>query len=374
MNKESDVIAAIKQIVETIRNEQPNEEESFNMFTALGIERKEVYHSAFLKSLLNVGPQNKILMSFVKDVLHLDDKTDYTEVQTEVNIGPKTETEGGRIDLLIISRDHTKCIIIENKIYAGDQDNQLLRYKQYGENEYQGRYALIYLTLRGNPASQKSTGDNLIVGQDYITISYKQSILEWLMNIKDNETIVSENVKSAIEQYIIILKQLTRRNMELEEKIKQQFLSTCNTTLEYLQELIRVNKSTESILQSMKSMIEEHRETMVKDLANRYNLVLNKEPNWFRYCYNRDNPQYGIKNIVFYIDQVAVCCQIDFCSIEDKEEYKKRGLKSLECETKDGCSLFTYLNYRGEEELNEKFCLVYSILEDILKELFGNRK
>lgn len=373
MNNEYDIIAAIKQIVDTMQNEQPNEEDSFNLFTALGIERKEVYHSAFLKALLNVGPKNekKILMSFIKDVLHRNDEADYTEVQTEVNIGHKTETEGGRIDLLIISRDHTKCIIIENKIYAGDQDNQLLRYKQYGENKYQG-YALIYLTLRGNSASQKSTGDNLIVGQNYITISYKQSILEWLINIKDNETIVSENVKSAIEQYIIILKQLTRRNMGLEEKIKEHFLSDQENQFDCLKKLSSACKSTENILHSMKSMIEDQREKIIKDLANRFKLDFIREPTWF--CYNCYNPQDGIKKIVFYVDQFAVCCLIDFCSIEDKKKFQNKGIESLDCGSGDGCTLYTYPKYCGEEELNEKFCLVYSILEDILKKLFGNPK
>lgn len=375
MKEISEMVAAIKQIADACPTETVDEEQSFNMFRALGVERKEVYHSAFLKALLNVGPKNnkKILMSFVKDVLHRNDEADYAEVLTEKAIGNKTETEGGRIDLLIISKDQTKCIIIENKIYAGDQDNQLLRYKQYGEKEYQGRYALFYLTLRGNPASQKSTGENLKAGQDYITISYKQSILEWLMNIRDNKAIVSENVKSAIEQYIIILKQLTRRNMELEEKIKEQFHLDQMNQLDYLKKLSSAYKSTEGIMQSMKSMMDEHREKMIKELAYEYKLDFIREPTWF--CYNCHNPQDGIKKIFFYDDQVGICCQIDFSSIEVKEKYLEKGLKSLlECESKDGCSLYTYQKYSGEEELNEKFCLVYNILKDILIGIFGNRK
>jgi len=39
------------------------------------------------------------------------------------------KTKGGRIDIYIESNN--KYIFIENKIYAEDQENQLLRYRNY---------------------------------------------------------------------------------------------------------------------------------------------------------------------------------------------------------------------------------------------------
>lgn len=377
MNKESDVIAAIKQIVETIRNEQPNGEESFNMFTALGIERKEVYHSAFLKSLLNVGSNNekKILKSFVEEVLE-DKETEYESVEKEVDAGVINyeKTEGGRIDLLIKTKDNKKCIIIENKIYAGDQENQLLRYNQFGlNNYYKGNYKLVYLTLNGHAASEKSIGKKedkkatLTAGKDYITISYKKSILEWLNGIKDNMDLVSENVKSAIEQYIIILKQLTRRNMELEEKIKEQFLLDPKNTLDYQEKLVFAYVSTEKILRSMKSMIEDHQEEMVKELSVKYKIQCKRE-SWFRYDFTiLQNDE--IKTIFTYDDTVGICCGIDFINETVKNDYKEKFQDLIYEDLNCPNSLIRYQKYDDEESRDKTFCSVYQVLDEIFSRL-----
>ena len=59
------------------------------------------------------------------------------------------KTKGGRIDIVIKLKE--TVIVIENKIYAPDQDNQLIRYK----NEYPFS-KLYYLTLDGHFPHDKS--------------------------------------------------------------------------------------------------------------------------------------------------------------------------------------------------------------------------
>ena len=94
-------------------------------------------HSKFLAELLNPkgshGQGSKFLDLFIQqfDIKNVDSET--SKVSVEESIGNKTPTTGGRIDILIEDTNkHT--IIIENKIYASDQENQLLRYYNYSRD------------------------------------------------------------------------------------------------------------------------------------------------------------------------------------------------------------------------------------------------
>lgn len=88
-------------------------------------------------------------------------------------IGAVTETEGGRIDILIYNK--TNKVIIENKIFAGDQVNQLLRYYNYDKAA-----KLYYLTLFGTGPSEESTGKGQLKFDPNNCLSYASDILQWL--------------------------------------------------------------------------------------------------------------------------------------------------------------------------------------------------
>lgn len=116
--------------------------EQFNIFGLLGVSSSEVrLHSAILGELLNPkgshGAGSRFLLEFIKQNIpqwgkFTEEQLDNATVDLEVPIGEKTDDAGGRIDIRIVIGD--KAIIIENKIYAGDQDAQLLRYHNYGKN------------------------------------------------------------------------------------------------------------------------------------------------------------------------------------------------------------------------------------------------
>lgn len=206
------------------KNAQHKRGELFNVFNILNLSTNETRtHSAFLAELLRPdgshGMQDTFLKLFLESVTSLQDfdfKTENAKVAVEYSVGLINEdaTEGGRLDILITSEN--KAIIIENKIYAEDQKNQLVRYDNFAKKSY-NEHKLLYLTLFGSDASGYSTGnqDDL----DYTSIGYNDEILKWL-DLCVKESVRRPKVRETIEQYIHLIKQLTYQDMENNELIK----------------------------------------------------------------------------------------------------------------------------------------------------------
>lgn len=109
-----------------VESERWERGESFNIFNTIGLKSEEVrLHSAFIGELLNPkgshGASSLFLKAFL-DVMQIEDGYINYELCSpnilERVIGTVTETEGGRIDIII--EDGTHAVIIENKIYASD--------------------------------------------------------------------------------------------------------------------------------------------------------------------------------------------------------------------------------------------------------------
>ena len=207
--------------------------ERYNIFSVLGIETSEVQtHSAFLASLLNPdgnhGVGNAFLDAFVREMNIGDLQLDTTNSQVRVEY----VTGDGRIDILIYD-NNKKAIIIENKIYAGDQYEQLKRYDDYAKQQFTKGYRLLYLTLDGHKPSEDSTKD--LEDNQYLRLAYNnnmnvcdeeysnsdnvisQDILHWLeecVKIAYNKPLVRET----IIQYQSLIKTLTGMNSENETK------------------------------------------------------------------------------------------------------------------------------------------------------------
>lgn len=116
--------------------------EDFNIFRIMHMESDEVYtHSAVIAELLNPRGSHgcgdtflRLFLELLPSAFDLPFDTQNATTEVEVVIGEITDEEGGRMDVLVQSNG--QAIIIENKIYAGDQRNQLLRYYNYAEKEY----------------------------------------------------------------------------------------------------------------------------------------------------------------------------------------------------------------------------------------------
>lgn len=206
--------------------------ELFNVFNILGLESKEVrLHSALLAELLRLNGMSGVGNAFQKAFLAIlglpENYIVDGRVSVELSIGTTTDTEGGRID--IIMEDGNHAIIIENKIYARDEPAQLLRYTNFAKNNYPYGYRLLYLTLDGKEAS-----DDSAQGCPYQCISYKNEISKWLeecARISFDRPLVRETIR----QYINLIKQLTNQSMgTLEDNKLVELVASPEHVAEYV--------------------------------------------------------------------------------------------------------------------------------------------
>ena len=214
-------VASICALEQALQEERHRKGENYNLFSILNIERYELKHSALIANLLDPkgshGCGDAFLRAFFEIALKgtaypFEDCTlphSYTEHYT----GPISGDTGGRIDILVKSKSSHYGLIIENKIYAGDQDKQLTRYDNYGKEIFGADgYHLVYLTLYGCDASKESTATKSAEEVGYLRLSYAEDILRWLeqcVRLADNKPLVRES----LNQYIRTIKQLTYQDM-----------------------------------------------------------------------------------------------------------------------------------------------------------------
>ena len=214
---EIDKVCLVEQ--ERMKQKQRNGD-YFNVFNMLGLWSDEIrLHSAFLAELLNPngshGLKDALLKEFLAAIgLNKDYISNCKTNIVERYIGERTESTGGRIDIILEDGEH--AVIIENKIYAIDQHHQLLRYNNYGKQHFPKGFKLIYLTLDGHEASKDSLGDEEI---DYHCISYDEHILYWLSQcvmLAYDKPLARET----ISQYITLIKQITGQDMNKDSSDK----------------------------------------------------------------------------------------------------------------------------------------------------------
>ncbi len=221
-------VRIVSQKIKEQRKEKFERGENYNIFNDLGFMSDEVHlHSMFLANLLNPkgshGQRGKFLEAFLKmlqksfptisaDNLELDITN--ASVEVEKYIGRQTDSEGGRIDIYLTDGKHS--IIIENKIYAGDQHHQMLRYWNYGMSQKgddtDKSFVLIYLTLDGCSPSKESLGEDL-KENDIVCLSYKSDIRGWLDRCVELAS-RTPLVRETINQYISTIDILTNNVME----------------------------------------------------------------------------------------------------------------------------------------------------------------
>lgn len=121
---------------------------------------------------------------------------------------------GRRIDLLI-KTDQNEYIIIENKVYAGDLEDQIKDYYDWVKSVSKTNQTyVLYLTLDGRDPSEKSFKGEIrrdLEGKKcYSALSYSEDIIKWL----DNMTVKTENenlLQSSIIQYKDTIRGLCNR-------------------------------------------------------------------------------------------------------------------------------------------------------------------
>lgn len=205
-------------------------QENFNIFSILRNEYDEVnLHSRFLVELLkNKNYGKKILELFLGKLGVEGIKVKKYQVFSEYLV-----KQNGRIDILLklYSNEKRKIIIIENKIYAGDQYEQLKRY--YDSMRLEGylddEIELVYLTLYGEELSEYS-----IIRETLI--QYRSLLLKLTGKEERN---LSEELKEMIlsnKEYLDILYKLPdvldNIKVELQLKFWEKLEERLNNSLE----------------------------------------------------------------------------------------------------------------------------------------------
>lgn len=196
-----------------------------------GKSTSETVHSSIIGFLLNPNAHEagtECLKEFVKlfpeGALGKFNPEKVVEVTTEKDLGPVNISDyptGGRVDIYLEDREGN-VVVIENKIYAGDSECQLLRYHNSLTDKCKSPF-IIYLSFKGNQPSNESLGEkNSCVknplGIDCVKVLSYTGIQQWLSKILDY---CPPEMKSNVEQYSRLIS-----NLLMENKIHEEILSS----------------------------------------------------------------------------------------------------------------------------------------------------
>lgn len=235
MKMENEQIKLLEHLQGVIKFESERKKitaEDFNIFNILGISHMEVStHSRFISNLLDpCGShyQGNIFLELFMRKIGIED-FNYADASIEVE---KSENKYGRFDIFITD-DKNWTIIIENKIHAGSQEEQLGRYIKYlKETSKTKNKKLLYLTLANEFDNDSHCNEDYSPGigisqreKDFLKsqgvktvddiklykhITYSKDILDWLID-SQKEAVSLPRIREVIEQYIQIIRELTNK-------------------------------------------------------------------------------------------------------------------------------------------------------------------
>lgn len=206
----------IKIVIKEVKEEMKKFPPQFCIFDVINLQRHENYNSNLIAKLLEVNIKYEgTELSFAKDFLiYLNDKFkwDYYGLKnieelekinhSYIRIKIEEYADSRRIDLFI-SYKKEFAIIIENKISAGEQYNQLEDYYNKKKDNYKNLY-MIFLTPSGYEPSTLTEESKKELGNNFQTLKHSDIAL-WLESILENEKysfLHSENILDNDNKYI----------------------------------------------------------------------------------------------------------------------------------------------------------------------------
>ena len=195
-----------------IQDIRQQESPYYNIFEVLNIRHRETkVHTPFLFHLLQPHASHEqgalFVNLFFNDVLGVPHT--FNEI-VDYKIHQEYHSPAyGQIDLFIeyICEGKNYGMVIENKIYAGDQHQQLERYYRFLSTKrklHDERLKVIYLTVNQRTPTPYSINPELLhslmESGSFLNITYKEDIMSWLMKCKKN--VVSDQVQYIIQQYL----------------------------------------------------------------------------------------------------------------------------------------------------------------------------
>jgi hypothetical protein len=331
-----DEIIVLLEKVRTIikHNEQFSEvvNDRFNMFKICGVNHYENTHSAIISELLKIdgshGFKEKFIKAFIQTLKNesiIDNQFDF--LYSNLKVYTEYVISDGRIDILIT--DDNQAIIIENKIYASDQFEQLKRYSKFGQIKYNSNYQLLYLTLWGNEATEFSGKDVA-----YKQISFSETIIKWLDQCVELSA-RNATVRETLIQYINHLKTLTGQDMNtlsdkelIELLCKPENISavfTIGNNLSVVKNQI-INKI---FLSQLSKICEELDLTYLSEEYDRVNTSYSgfaiKNPKWKYFKIGTEFEAKGLRNFIIGINHIDGQNRNDVTFEELKRRFKGKS-------------------------------------------------
>jgi hypothetical protein len=209
--------------VEVIKNRYAliNAENAFNIFEILRNRNDEVHlHSQFIYELLNPNGNHQ----YGKKI---------TEALIDIIGVPKFNTKRYKVykeykNIDILLKNDRQAVIIENKIWAKDQDKQLERYHDIITQENITEIFIYYLSPYGKEPDKESLGSLSLQSEinsheikpDIVhLISYSNHILNWLDRCLDITT-DKPRLKEVIIQYKDTVNNLTGKASNMEQRLE----------------------------------------------------------------------------------------------------------------------------------------------------------
>lgn len=301
--------------------------ENFNIFSILNLTTSENnLHSKFLNELLNINGSHgqkeiflelfiKILQGKTSDKIELASKNSLVFTEKPIGIVDNEKKIGGRIDILIQDQTNKTEIIIENKIFAREQPNQIERYCNYAKKN---NSKVFYLTLQGE--KPQSIG-NYNIDEDYFLLSYSIDIIQWL-ELCLKEVSDFPIIRETLKQYIITIKKLTGQltDKKMSEELKKIILNNYNSAKQISDSLAEIQLDIETFWEHVRMKIETNQTFINKkwkvgkksksiiidvlghDRGN-FNVYIENIFSEPFYCIWLNKQKYDIKKIEAYVNQ-----------------------------------------------------------------------
>lgn len=200
--------AALPEVHARAATEQRRTASAFNIFQVLGRIYDEVgTHSALLANLLNPQGSHGQGALFLEGFLRrhsraLAGRPPLAEplLMAGWAVSAELPTEYGYLDLVVSSSSLGYLCVIENKLLAGEQPDQLARYRHWLDEQPRYPYQeLFYLTPGGWPSS--TSGDAV-----YYQLAYRTDIVEWLEDAL--ASVEAPRLADILQQYLAVLGRL----------------------------------------------------------------------------------------------------------------------------------------------------------------------
>ncbi len=181
MEREKELLALLDDVAAFERAQRLND--SFNLFEAVGMSHQEIRHSRFLGFLLDPSSAHGLGDKFLRAMIGA--------AIAEQDVPPMSRLELALADcsdaMIYLERDHfdltvhlpksNLLFVIENKVRAGEREDQLSNYRERVEQRYQThRFLGIFLTPDGDSGEDGS----------WACVSYR-AVSDILRSIHDDE-------------------------------------------------------------------------------------------------------------------------------------------------------------------------------------------